>query len=242
MGCEQYQEAISATALGAETGAEVQAFRLHLELCEGCRRELARRREFLASVDRQLLTQLEAAPSTDFNARLRRRIAGESKQVPWPRLRWIPVFAGATALAVLLAGAYLRKMRDVRDVLAPPAVLSTPLSTVQVQAVVAPEANETGDGVHRVSRHRADLRATFALHEVGVVSRSPLPTEIRINKQESQSLDALVRAVATEQVETASLIAAPPGIDQSLEASALKFPPITFTPLDPGLAAPNDRN
>jgi hypothetical protein len=242
MDCGQYQEALSAFALGAETGAEVQAFRLHLEICEGCRGELARRREFLASVDRQLLAQFEAAPSADFNARLRCRIADESEQVPWPRLRWIPVFAGATALAVLLAGAHFRKMRDVRDVLAPPAALSTPLSTAQVQTVVAPEANETGKGLHRVSPHRADLSATFALHEVGVVSRSPLPTEIRIDKHESRSLDALVRAVATGQVETTSLIAAPPGIDQSLEANALKFPPITFTPVDPGPAARNDRN
>jgi hypothetical protein len=242
MDCGQYREALSAVALGAETGFEVQAFRLHLEICEGCRDELARRREFLASVDHQLLAQFGAAPSADFNARLRRRIADESKQVPWPRLRWMPVFAGATALAVLLAGAYLRKLRDVRDVLAPPAALSIPLSTAEVQAVVAPEANETGDGLHRVSHNRANLGASFALHEVGVVSRSPLPTEIRIDKHESRSLEALVRAVATGQVETTSLIAAPPGIDQSLEANALKFPPITFTPLDPGLAAPNDRN
>jgi hypothetical protein len=242
MDCGQYQEALSAAALGAETGAEVQAFRLHLEICEGCRGELARRREFLAGVDRQLLAQFEAAPSADFNVRLRRRIADEVEQVPSPRLGWLPVLAGAAALAVLLAGAYLRKMRDVRDVLAPPAALSIPLSPAQVQAVVVPDANATGDGLHRASPHRTDLSAAFALHEVGLVSRSPLPTEIRINKQESRSLDALVRAVATGQVETANLIAAPPGIDQSLEASALKFPAITFTPLDPGPAAPEGRN
>ncbi len=126
MDCGQYQEALSASALGAESGAEVQAFRLHLEICEGCRRELARRREFIASVDRQLVMQSEAVPSANFNARLRRRISDEPRQVMSPSLRGLPIFAGAAALLVVLATfAHFRKLRDADDALAPPAHIST---------------------------------------------------------------------------------------------------------------------
>ena len=69
MDCQQYQDALNAAALGTESGADVQAFRLHLEICEGCRREFARRREFLGTLDLQLQAQFEAVPSPDFNAR-----------------------------------------------------------------------------------------------------------------------------------------------------------------------------
>jgi Putative zinc-finger len=242
MDCEQYQEALSAAALGAESGAEVQAFRLHLEICEACRGELARRREFLASVDRQLVMHSEAVPSGDFNARLRRRIADESTQTPSPSVRWIPVFAGAVALIVLLTVLHFQKLRDTDNAVAPPAHISAAVPAARPQAAVPPSDNDTDAGPRPAIRRRTEARATFALHEVGVVSRSALPTEIRINPEESRSLVSFARAVSRGQVETASLVPAPPEIAQSLETKALEFPPITFARLEPRPAAPDGRD
>jgi anti-sigma factor RsiW len=242
MDCEQYQEALSASALGAESGAEVQAFRLHLEICEACRCELARRREFLGSLDRHLHTQFEAAPSTDFNARLRRRIADEPRRSPSPSLRWIPVFAGAVALVVLLTVAYFRKLRNAEDAPAPPAPISAAVLEGRPQAGVSANDNDIDAGPRPATHRRTEVRATFALHEVGVVSRSPLPTEIRINPEESRSLAPFARAVSRGQVETASLVAAPPVIVEPLEAKALEFPPITFAPLELRPTAPDRRD
>jgi len=245
MDCGQYQEALSGAALGAGSGAEVQAFSLHLEICEGCRRELARRREFLGVLARHAQTQFEAEPSADFNARLRGRIAGEPRRLLGPSWQWLPALAGAAALAALLINPHFWKMRatfnsvtrrDSGSIAAPAAELPS------VSNVIATDSTASNGGERPGTRPRNDSRGTPGLHEVGFVTHVPLPTEIRINEQESKSLDSLARALASGKVESESLVAMPREIDQSLEAKALKFPPISFTPLDPGPAAPDDIN
>ena len=87
MDCKQYQDTLNATALGFPDGATAEALDSHLRLCEGCRSELARRREFAEALDRQMKAQPQIDLSADFNMRLRRRIATEFDHAPSPLRR-----------------------------------------------------------------------------------------------------------------------------------------------------------
>ena len=229
MDCEQYQEALSANALGAESGAEVQAFRLHLEICGGCRRELVRRREFLASVDRQLVMHSEAVPSGDFNARLRRRIADEPRHSLWPRLRWLLAVAGAAALAMVLALFHFHRggtqqpsnLDPVRY--APEAERPAP----QVRPVgSSPQPAQETATATLIPPHRIELHPVIA-------DRSPAPTlEVRIDRHELYATLLFTRAVAGHHVNEAPLLEAQREPEKPVAAKPLEIPPLELMPIE----------
>jgi hypothetical protein len=228
MDCGQYQEALNAAALGAETGAEVQAFRLHLELCEGCRRELARRREFLASVDRQLLTQLEAAPSADFNARLRRRIANEATRAIRPSLQWLPVFAGAATLAVVFVLFHSRHQGAVqpRDSNAVPSA-----SSVEQPAPQVPSLGNSQAPPHESAVAGVNLPEWPLLHPVAATPPSPA-LKVRIDRHEMYAVVRLTQAVVDGRVVTAALLDSQRQPDESIAAKPLEIPPLELKPIE----------
>jgi putative zinc finger protein len=228
MDCEQYQEALSAAALGVETGGDVQAFLLHLEVCEGCRGELARRREFLASVDHRLLTQLEAAPSADFSARLRRRISDEAPRALRPGLQWLPVFAGAVALALLLALFHFHRDRALqpRDPNPVRDVSSAERPAPQVPSLGNSQAPPQESAVSGVSPPERLL-----LHPVAATLPSPA-LKVRIDHRELYAVVRLTQAVADGRVGAAALLDSQLQPDESVAAKPLEIPPLELKPIE----------
>jgi len=228
MDCGQYQEALSAAALGAETGAEARAFRLHLEICEGCCRELAHRREFLARVDGRLRAHFEAAPSADFNARLRRRIADEATRALRPSLQWLPAFAGAAALVVLLALFHLRRGGTLQPRDANPVPSAS--AAEQPAPRVAPLGNSsalpqesTVAGVNPPGRPM--------LHAVATSPLSPA-LEVRIDHHELYAVVRLTQAVADGRVDTAALLDSGRQPDEPIAAKPLEIPLLELKPIE----------
>jgi Putative zinc-finger len=229
MDCGKYQEALSASALGAESGAEGQAFRLHLEICGSCRRELARRREFLASVDRQLVMQSEAVPSGDFNARLRRRIADEPRHSLWPSLRWFPVVAGAAALAMVLAFFHFYRdgTQQPRNLDPVPYAPEAERAAPQVRpAGNSPQPAQKTAAATLIPPHRIELHPLVA-------NRASAPTlEVRIDRRELYAAVLFSRAVADGRIDAAPLLEAQREPDKPVAAKPLEIPPLELMPIE----------
>ena len=229
MDCQQYQDALSAAALGAESGADAQAFRLHLEICEGCRREFARRREFLATLDLQLQAQLEAVPSLDFNARLRRRVASESECAPRPVLSWLPLLAGAAALAALLAflhyrGVFSPHPRDANLV----HIASAP----GAQTSQAAAADHPSVPVYANSPAASSASVTPFLHPVAATPSTPPALKVRINRQELYATVRFSQALADGRIDATALLSAAKSADESAGAKPLEIPLIEMKPIE----------
>ncbi len=192
MDCRQYQDALSAAALGGESESDAQAFHLHLEICEGCRGELARRREFFGAVERQMQAQFEAAPSADFNARLRRRIA-ETEISRLPIFNWLPVFAGATAVAVLLGLIYIRH-RPITDVSPARAALSASSQGAGAEEAHAPK--NPAAATHANSSREASAPGTSFLHPVMAARSAATDLKVRVDRRELYATVRFTREIA----------------------------------------------
>jgi anti-sigma factor RsiW len=231
MDCQQYQDALNAAALGAESGAEAQAFRLHLEICEACRREFARRSEFLGSLDLQLQARFEAVPSPDFDARLRRRITSESERAPRPVLSWLPLLAGATAFAALLAFLHYRGVISPHPHEANPVQIA---STPGAQPSQAAAANHPSALRYANSAAAPSARETPSLHPVIVAataSSSPA-LRVRIDRGELYATVRFTEAIAEGRIDATPLVSAAHISDDSAGAKPLEIPLIDVQPMD----------
>ena len=231
MDCRQYQDALSAAALGAESGADAQAFRLHLEICEGCRREFARRREFLATLDLQLQAQLEAVPSLDFNARLRRRVASESECAPRPVLSWLPLLAGATALVALLAFLLYRGVITPHPHEANPVRIA---SAPGAQPAQAGAPDHSSAAVYANSAAAPSARETPSLHPVvaaATASSSPA-LRVRIDRGELYATVRFTEAISQGRIDATPLVSASQKADDSTGAKLLEIPLLEVQPID----------
>jgi len=215
MDCRQYQDALNAAAIGAESGPDARAFHLHLEICEACRSELARRREFLGVLDRQLQTHFEAAPSCDFNSRLRRRIAEEQNARP-AIFNWLPLLAGAAAIAALLTVIYTQhRSASHHSDLAPNIATARPDATHELAA--SPE--QGGENAQASP-------APPLLHPV-IAARPPrTPVIVRIDHQEVHAVVQFAHDAEHNRVDSAALIRAQQTPDEPLEPAPLKTRPI----------------
>jgi hypothetical protein len=225
MDCGKYQEALSGAALGAGSGAEVQAFSLHLEICEGCRRELARRREFLGVLDRHLKTQFEAGPSGDFNARLRRRIADEPRPLLRPSWQWLPALAGAAALAVVFV---LFRHHHVST--PQPRNLNSVPYVSRSEPPALPVANSPAPP--RESAPAALIASERPLLHAVAASRPSPRLEVRIDHHELYAVDRLSRSIADGRVNTAALLDSQRQPDEPVAAKPLDIPPLEVKPIE----------
>ena len=231
MDCQQYQDALNAGALGAESGADAQAFRLHLEICEACRREFVRRREFLGTLDLQLQAQFEAVPSPDFNARLRRRITSESERARSPVLSWLPLLAGATALAALLAFLHYRGVISPHPHDANPVHIA---STPGAQPSQAAAANHPSAPVYANSAAAPSAQETPSLHPVvaaATASSSPALL-VRIDRGELYATVRFTEAIAEGRIDATPLVSAAHKSDDSAGAKPLEIPLLEVQPID----------
>jgi hypothetical protein len=229
MDCQQYQDALNAAALGTESGADVQAFRLHLEICEGCRAVLAERREFLSALDLQMRTQLDAAPSPEFNVRLRRRIAAESKRAPRPLLSWLPLLAGATALAALLAFLHYRGVFSAHPQEANQVQIA---STPGAQPARAAAADHPSAPVYANSAAAPSARETPSLHPVVAAATASPALRVRIDRRELYATVRFNEAVAQGRIDATPLVSASQKADDSTGAKLLEIPLLEVQPID----------
>lgn len=221
MDCQQYQDALSAAALGALSGGEAQAFRLHLEICEACRNELARRREFLGVVDRELQTHLGAEPSPDFNARLRRRIAVEPQRDRQPILKWLPLAAGAAVVASVLVVVHMQR-RPIANPRETAPVLTASSESEPLTQPIAPE--------------------THLLHPVVAVRSSPPVMKVRIDRRELYATVRFTQEIAEGRVDARPLVSASQEADRSGSAKPLQIPILEVPYVQPPSMEENDES
>jgi len=107
MACEKYSSWITGAALGGLRPAEEAELRAHAFGCSGCRSEWERMRVLVAAVDRSVEAMAAGAPSAEFAARLRARIAEEPAPTSWPFLTWPRLSAAALAAAAAVAAVLL---------------------------------------------------------------------------------------------------------------------------------------
>ncbi len=228
MDCRQYQDALNAAALGAVAGADVQAFRLHLEVCENCRREFVAKREFLGVIDRNLQMQFGPVPSADFNARLRRRIAAEPKSAFSALPGWWPVLAGAAALLALLVIFHFHRANTPQ---------SSAVNTVRNSASPGLQPAQTTSENPDEPRHAASTAAprppeTPLLHPVVAIQTASPPLKVRINRQELYATIRFTQAVADGRIDAAPLLSAAKSANESGGAKRLVIPLIEMKQLE----------
>lgn len=228
MDCRQYQDALNVAALGAVAGADVQAFRLHLEVCENCRREFIGKRKFLSVVDRNLQMQFSAVPSADFNARLRRGIAAEPKRAFLPLPGWWPVLAGAAALLALLVIFHFHRTNTPQ---------SSAMNTASNSASPEQRPARTTSEIPDEPRHAASTAAprppeTPLLHPVVAAQTASPPLKVRINRQELYAAIRFTQAVADGRIDAAPLLSAAKSADESAGAKPLVIPLIEMKPIE----------
>jgi anti-sigma factor RsiW len=227
MDCRQYQDALKAAALGAESGRRARGFRLHLEICEACRNELARRREFVGALDRQLQTQLESSPSADFNARLRRRIAEEPNARP-AIFNWLPLLAGAAAIAVALVviSVQHRAARNQSDIAPEVATARHDSTHEETPPPASPsEAAQTSPAPENSPSEKS------LLHPVMAAGSSRALLKVRVDPQEIYATVRFAQAIAEGRIDARTLLSAAQATNKTDDATALDIPILEVPPL-----------
>ena len=78
MDCKRYKSWLSDAVAGALGPAREAELRAHVEACSDCRALLERERALFEAIDRGVQAHLAAAPSPEFAARARMRLAEEA--------------------------------------------------------------------------------------------------------------------------------------------------------------------
>ncbi len=225
MSCEQFNTRLTDFALGAED-AELRA---HLDACASCRAALEAQRALLASIDRGLVSVVAEAPSGDFAAHVRQRIAQEGVTTrPW-FAGWLPVTATALALVVLVGVLTIgRPPRPPQSVDVTPPAQVAPIE--KADAVAPPEVTPT------------EPPRTVA------IGRPPRPPQSAANREpevlvphgEMQAIARLMDASWNGQADGASLTATAAPMSEALKPLSieqLKIPALEIAPgekVEPG--------
>lgn len=108
MNCTRYRKWIKRAALKSLGASEQAKLDTHLAECAGCREVFDSKRQLAEAINLALTASVAAAPSPDFAARVRVRLAEESERtqpsLAWVRSGWFPAsVAGFVALAAFIA-------------------------------------------------------------------------------------------------------------------------------------------
>lgn len=230
MACDHYQKRLTDLALGAPEPVmderEVAEVRAHIAACDACRAAFEREQTLFAAVDAGLDAAVNAAPSPDYVARIRQRVAEEADGVTARRASWLsgwlPVGL-AGAVAVLLLVVWLAP----RVVVAP----SREPETAQTQPPVSP--------VNPPSVTPAPPESAPPQVVAAVPPRTPRPPppvetaratqpEIIVAPGQMDAIRAFYRAARSPRVEGEALLATAAPLEP--------LPPLSVTRLEvPGL-------
>ena len=142
------------------------------------------------ALDRDLRAALDVAPSPEFVARVRARVAGEIRQAGWPaRWYWMAGAAAASVTVAVIAGTMLGTATP-----GLPAARA-PEAIVAVAPVVSPQQRDQTVVVERPVRTRAGVTRGAARVAVG---ERALP-EVLLSADEQRALRLLVRLASDSE-------------------------------------------
>jgi Putative zinc-finger len=171
MNCERYQKWILDLAFGALDDSRRTELSVHLAGCLSCREALAAERRLVSAIDQGIVARVQGAPSVDFAAQVRRRLAESDARAGsrfrWQPALWVPALAGA-ALALFLLSVWNARQPVTRRVQAP---------KPQVARITAPTApsnsNLTQPERVKATRPPAALHATAPAARRGAACCAP---------------------------------------------------------------------
>jgi hypothetical protein len=244
MNCTRYRRWVKRSelnSLGAPRQAKLDA---HLARCDGCRELLDRERQLAETINLALTASVAAAPSADFAARVRVRLAEESKrarpQLAWVHRGWIPVsFAGIVALAMFLAVVWpawrhWKQRQPVKQV----ARRSAPTTPAPV-ASLSPAATGYGAAVVASGAAHARVRSATARFERAETNRSTRTEDdvpqfqVMLEPGQSRAILAAYRAAQTAHVDADALAQTSDGDEQLEKIKPIEIIPVVVAELYP---------
>jgi hypothetical protein len=214
MGCERYKDWLTEAALGALDAARESELHLHVRHCECCGDALGRERLLLAAIDRAAAAGLVAEPSSGFAARVRLRLAHEAATPARWATGWIPAAAVASLVLVLTAW-LVRPTRPVPRTAANPPQISAPRADTVATPSTNAAVNHSGQRVVRSLLASGHLRR-----------RNSGEPEVLVPAGEWAGVIQLCRALESNRVDRATLMAAPASPPEPLEVPELTIKPL----------------
>ena len=219
MVCEKYSKLINDEALGGLSQERETELHEHLAHCVSCRNEFVRAKKLAAAMSAGVEMLVAGEPSSQFTAHLRARISNE--RVPaHPELRtWIPVAAGAFALAAVLMAAITRTPRQTPLDLAPVA-----RSFVNPNAAIpAKTANRAADDSKRSARSRS--------HNLRASEPEPEP-EVLVPPGQFVAVMQFANAMNAGRVDGEQIVTAQEQSEKPIESEAIQILPLTIPQIE----------
>ena len=228
MDCGRYKESLTDAAVGALPSRRQAELAAHLEGCGECRAALDAERRLLAAIDRAVAASLAAEPSPQFAARVRLRLAEESRPARAWLSWWIPVAAGALAVLAVVA-VWLARRQPAAPGIAESArtIAGQPPPAAEAPALAGKAAPGTRSSlpIERPARPRGGVPVR---RNVQPVVTGAAGLEVLVPPGQREAVLQLYEAVRRGRMDLASLFAQP----APLEPEQINIAPLQVDTLD----------
>lgn len=224
MDCKRYEKWLTNAAIEALDPQRQRELEAHVTVCRKCRAQLERERTLLRGIDSALVQSANVELPARFAGRVKVRLA-EERAAPWlPAHAWVPVTAGALALALLLAWfgphpARLRGPASKRPEAREMALVKNQPPGVRVQK------SEVRNQKSEVERLHAGMRSAHHGQHGHAVPK------VLVDKNQWAAVVQLYNAIWSGRVDGASLLAKPDD-DASAALKPMEIKPLEVTKLD----------
>jgi hypothetical protein len=214
MTCERWQFELSEAAAGA---ARSTAFEAHLAGCECCRARFAAEQALYSNIDSGLALLANAEVPAQLPAAVRRRLTAAPRWSPSAKLAWIPAFALAAAVAVLLLHSHAVRQA--------PEPFETPGQVTRAQPAEA---------IPSLATHEPSARPGRPAIEETV----PEPTVAFVPEPQRAAMVHLVQGLQSGEISGGILLDHPAGTVEEISIPLLSVEALEVKPLSPaGLEA-----
>lgn len=223
MSCQKYSGWLTDAALGELRAEREPELLAHAMECDACREALNHAREVRQFIDRGVESLVAGEPPPQFATNLRRRIAQESEQQlrsPW--IAWVPVVAGALALAVVLAimVAHSRVHSEINPGVASAVGPVSAPSEVATASPAGPQHSQRTEGKLGPERTGRARPLTTAFPEI-IVPKGQLSAAAQLSA-----------AINSGRVDGNQLLAAEQQYDKPLEVKLIEIAPMEIPALN----------
>jgi hypothetical protein len=218
MFCKQYDEALTAVALG--TTAD-RGLARHLAECPSCQATLDEARLAVVAMDRDLRTLLSVGPAADFTARVTIRAAEPSRGHSW--IHWGAAAAACATVLVAAAGAleiFDRTGRVPASRASGPTAPVASAPRVDAPAAVAADAPDEAVGKPSISLDRA-IRGRPVRRSPAPAAPSSVTHEVIVEPGQVRAVRRLITAVAEGRF----------ALEESRDTAGSGIVPITVQPI-----------
>jgi len=219
MACEKYLAWMTDASLGALAPGREPELLAHAATCDACRQTYLRAGELAAFVDRSVASLVSANPSPHFATRLRARLAAEPAPARFRQIAWIPVAAGALALASVILVLMMRSPSRSNPNHIANAIPESPLQAAAANIPTLPASVAPG------------FRPGFVRH---VSARNP-PTQEPLVLIEPGQFAAVIRfadQLHSGPVDTAQFPPAEQPFEEPLEVAPIEIAPLDAPPTE----------